>query len=79
MDYAIVKEGVCVNVIVSEAAFAEQIGAVPLAEGYGIGDLFDGSKWTKAAMPELEPEVIEPTLEERLAAAEQALLALMED
>ena len=59
--YGIIKGGVCVNAIVSEAGFAAELGAVELPEGYGIGDLYRDGEWSKA--PEKEPE---PTLEERL-------------
>lgn len=59
--YGIIRGGVCVNAIISEAEFAAELGAVELAEGYGIGDLYQEGQWSH---PEIaEPE---PTLEERL-------------
>lgn len=51
MKYAIVKDGVCENVIVADAEYAAKIGAVEIPEGFGKGDLFDGKDW---AHPELE-------------------------
>ncbi len=56
-NYAIVKNGVVENVIVSEAPFAVRIGAVLLPEGFGMGDKFDGRAWQKA-LPSQPPEVI---------------------
>ena len=71
--YAIIENGVCQNVIMAGAEFAEQMGAVVLAEGFGIGDMYANGSWSKAA--EEEPA---PTAEERLTALEEAVLAMME-
>lgn len=71
--YAIIENGVCKNVIVAGAEFAEQIGAVLLAEGFGIGDMYTNGIWSKAAAEEPAP-----TAEERLTALEEAVLAMME-
>ena len=71
--YAIIENGVCTNVIVAGAEFAEQMGAVLLADGFGIGDMYANGIWSKASAPEPTP-----TAEERLTALEEAVLAMME-
>lgn len=42
MEYAIVKDGVVVNAIISDSEFAESIGAIEMPAGFGIGDIYDG-------------------------------------
>ena len=66
-----IENGVCVNIITFDdsatAADYELFGAVELPEGYGIGDGYDGSEWTKAPQPEPTPEPTqEPTTDEIL-------------
>ena len=56
MEYCIVEDGVIVNMIVAEAAFAGEIGALPGYDGAAIGGAY-----TPPA-PEPEP----PTTDERL-------------
>lgn len=56
MEYCIVEDGVIVNMIVAEADFAEEIGALPGYDGAAIGRAY-----TPPA-PEPEP----PTTDERL-------------
>ena len=56
MDYCIVEDGVIVNMIVAEADFAAEIGALPGYDGAAIGGAY-----TPPA-PEPEP----PTRDERL-------------
>lgn len=56
MEYCIVEDGVIVNMIVAEADFAAEIGALPGYDGAAIGGAY-----TPPA-PEPEP----PTTEERL-------------
>ena len=56
MEYCIVKDGVIVNMIVAEADFAAEIGALPGYDGAAIGGAY-----TPPA-PEPEP----PTTDERL-------------
>ena len=56
MEYCIVEDGVIVNLIVAEADFAAEIGALPSYEGAAIGGAY-----TPPA-PEPEP----PTTDERL-------------
>lgn len=71
MRYAIVKDGICVNVIVAGASFAAKIGAVEIPDEFNIGDLFDGVNWTKKVepAPEPEPETTETITEAEMAAA----------
>lgn len=40
MEYCIVEDGVIVNVIVAEADFAAEIGALPTYEGAAIGGTY---------------------------------------
>ena len=66
-----IENGICVNVIAFDdsatAADYELFGAVELPEGYGIGDSYNGSEWTKAPQPEPTPEPAqEPTTDEIL-------------
>lgn len=63
MEYCIVEDGVIVNIIVSEADFAAEIGAQPGYDGAAIGGAYNP--------PEPEPEP--PTLEERVDALEEAV------
>lgn len=63
MEYCIVEDGVIVNIIVSEADFAAEIGAQPSYDGAAIGGAYNP--------PEPEPDP--PTLEERVDALEDAI------
>lgn len=63
MEYCIVEDGVIVNIIVSEADFAAEIGAQPGYDGAAIGGAYNP--------PEPEPEP--STLEERVDALEEAV------
>ena len=56
MEYCIVEDGVIVNMIVAEADFAREIGALPVYEGAAIGGAY--------APPPPEPEPL--TTDERL-------------
>lgn len=60
MEYCIVEDGVIVNMIVAEADFAAEIGALPTYEGAAIGGAY--------TPPPPEPEP--PTTEERVAKLE---------
>lgn len=52
--YAIIENGVVVNIVVSDADFAAQNGWISLPNGFGIDDLYDGSTFTKAPEPQVE-------------------------
>lgn len=56
MEYCIVEDGVIVNIIVSEADFAAEIGAQPGYDGAAIGGTYGPP----------EPEPAPPTIEERV-------------
>ena len=56
MEYCIVEDGVIVNMIVAEADFAAEIGALPGYDGAAIGGAY--------TPPAPEPEL--PTTDERL-------------
>lgn len=71
--YAVIENGVCTNIIVANSTFAQEIGAVEIPQGFGIGDMYTNGSWSKAAMQNAAP-----TAEERLAALEEAVLAMME-
>lgn len=60
MEYCIVEDGVIVNMIVAEADFAEEIGALPGYDGAAIGGAY--------TPPDPEPEP--PTTDERVAKLE---------
>ena len=66
MKFAIVKNGICENIIVAGAEYAAKIGAVEIPEGFGIGDVFDGESWEHPE-PGIDPA---PTMEERVATLE---------
>lgn len=58
MRYAEIKNGVCVNIMLSSAEFAQKKGWVELPDRFGVGDLFDGETWTSARI-EIETEPTE--------------------
>lgn len=81
MKYALIENGVVVNVIAAEPEFAKTLGAVELQPGFGIGDLYQNGMYVKKEIPqeeEAEPEPYAPTIEERTAALEEAMLLVME-
>lgn len=65
MEYCIVEDGVIVNMIVAEADFAGEIGALPAYEGAAIGGAY--------TPPPPEPEP--PTTDERLEKLEAELVS----
>ena len=79
MNYAEIIDGICTNVIVADEDFASKNGLVSLPNGYGIGDSYNGTEWIKFSQPEADIELVPytPTLKERTAALESAMLAMM--
>lgn len=65
MEYCIVEDGVIVNMIVAEADFAAEIGALPAYKGAAIGRAY--------TPPPPEPEP--PTTDERVAKLEAELVS----
>ena len=65
MEYCIVEDGVIVNMIVADADFAAEIGALPAYEGAAIGGAY--------TPPPPEPEP--PTTKERVAKLEAELVS----
>lgn len=63
MRYAEIKDGVCVNTVEADEAFARFMNLVELPDGYGIGDYYTGGVWSQEPAPETIPE---PTTEEIL-------------
>lgn len=57
MEYCIVKDGVIVNMIVTEADFAGEIGSLPAYEGARIGDPYIAPPPQPTAMDRLEAQV----------------------
>lgn len=51
MNYAIIEGGSVVNVAEADQAFAQSQGWMPLADGFGIGDAWDGTSFSKAQTP----------------------------
>lgn len=71
MEYCIVKDGVIVNMIVAEADFAGEVGALPAYEGAAIG----GTYTPPAPEPEPAPA---PTQLDRIE-AQLTYTAMMTD
>lgn len=46
MRFAEVIDSVCVNTVKATEAYALATGLIPLKDGFGIGDFFDGAKWS---------------------------------
>ena len=55
MNYAVIEDGVAVNIVVCEKEEAKKAGFVVLPERYRIGDKYEGGTWSKR---ELTPEEI---------------------
>lgn len=55
MRYAIIQEGVCVNIVKSDAVFAQTMGWIPLPDGFGIGDRLTGGTFSHP-LPESETQ-----------------------
>lgn len=63
MRYAEIKDGVCVNTVEADEAFARFMNLVELPDGYGIGDYYTGAIWShEASDPEPTTEEILDTL-----------------
>lgn len=54
MVYAEIKDGVCVNTVEADEAFARFMKLVELPDGYGIGDYCTDGIWSQE-VPEPEP------------------------
>lgn len=76
MKYAIVENGVCVNVIMARTDFAASIGAVELPDGYGIGDTYTDGVWSHPEPPEPEPTAADDL--EAMAVDHEYRLTLLE-
>ena len=64
MTYGIIENRRCTNVIEADESFAKFIGAVPILDGYWIGDYFDGQSWYH---PKSESEILESEKSARIA------------
>ena len=85
MNIAIISGGKVINTAVFEGLKAAEgflamhawpwaEAVVELPDGYGIGDMYDGTSWAKAPEPEPEPGPESgATLEERVTAIEDAI------
>ncbi|MDL2288259.1 hypothetical protein LJC32_02640 [Oscillospiraceae bacterium OttesenSCG-928-F05] len=73
MRYAVIEEGICTNVIEADGAFAAEIGAVPLPEGYGIGDSCTDGVWKVAAV-EIDVEAARAAKHTELSEVCQAVI-----
>ena len=63
--YAIIENGIIINIIESDEHFAKEIGAVLLpTKGFGIGDLYIGNEFKMMQSPELIPEPLSSCLEQ---------------
>lgn len=62
MDYAVIWDGVIVNVADSDdSCFAATQGWVALADGFGIGDLYDGAGFVKKSAEASADQVLTVT------------------
>jgi len=52
MDYAKIKDGLVVNVVLADAEFAAQQGLIPLASGAGIGFTYANGVYTAPIIPD---------------------------
>lgn len=80
MRYAMIEDGVVINTIEAEPEFAEEFDCLLLESGFGIGDFYQDGQFIRKPRPEVPEELddnSEPTLEERTAALEEAMLAIM--
>jgi hypothetical protein len=66
IKHVIIKDGVVINVVVSEADFAAEHGWIASDEAQ-IGDTWDGTTFTSPPAPEPAPPPPPPTKEELLA------------
>lgn len=74
-QYGLITDGVIANVIEASAEFAESIDAVPIPDGFGIGDGFDAGIFVKLA-PLVDLDQVKATLIAQIDAdAERARLA----
>lgn len=57
MPYAVIESGTVVNAIVADEEFAAQIGAVPIPDGFRIGDLYIDGEFIRVEPddPEVAP------------------------
>jgi len=67
MRYAIIENGVVVNVAVADAEFAAAQGWVSCPDTVQIRDTYDGQTFTPAPPAPPPPELPKPTKEELLA------------
>lgn len=57
MRYAEIKNGVCVNIVEADGAFAMFMNLVELPDGFGIGDYYTDGIWNhETAEPEATTE-----------------------
>ena len=77
VNFAQVSDGIVINVFVADAMFGAAFGGVCIPDGYGIGDLFDGTSWTKAGPEEDVENLRSHALRKIDEAAEMARLSHM--
>lgn len=73
MDYAFIKNKICVNVAVFHShnnamnfkQFSDCDNIISVKDGFGIGDKYESGEWTKIEQPPIEP-LQEPTVEDYL-------------
>ena len=48
MRYAVIEDGICTNIVVSDPQFAEMMGWVLLPDGFHIGDHYENGSFSRA-------------------------------
>ena len=64
MRYAVIKDGICTNIVVSDPQFAEIMGWVLLPEGFNIGDGYENGAFFRVFPVVSNENAISSTQEE---------------
>lgn len=67
MRYALINNGVVVNIIEADAAFADSVGAVP-GSSAAIGDVYSGGTFSKPGLPPLDRQAAAREIDDAVAA-----------
>lgn len=55
MIYAIIENGICVDVVMGDEEFAKLLNLVEVPDGFGIGDYYIDGVWSHELNPTPEP------------------------
>ena len=59
MRYAEIKDGICVNIMLSSVEFALKKGWVELPDGFGIGDRYENGVFSRGEDSQVSEDDIE--------------------